>query len=89
MTRHPQQASSDARQHAWTGSLPYLYTPARAAHILSVKESWLRRQAGRRVIPCTFVGRHLRFSAEDLHMIAQQGSCQPRASRAARRTNSG
>lgn len=60
-----------------TVALPYLYTPTRGAEILSVKESWLRRQAGRRLIPCTFVGRHLRFSATDLHAIADQGASLP------------
>jgi excisionase family DNA binding protein len=38
-----------------------LYTPAQAAALLAVKESWLRRKAGQRAIPCTFVGKHLRF----------------------------
>ena len=58
-------------------ALPYLYTPACAAEILSIKESWLRRQAGRRMIPCTFVGRHLRFSVPDLQAIAEHGAYRP------------
>jgi hypothetical protein len=29
-----------------------LYTPAEAAVLLRVRESWLRRKAGARVIPC-------------------------------------
>ncbi|WP_082159208.1 helix-turn-helix domain-containing protein [Micromonospora sp. HK10] len=45
---------------------PRLYTPAEAAALLRVPESWLRRRAGRRQIPCTFLGKHLRFSAADL-----------------------
>lgn len=49
-----------------------LYTPAEAAAMLAVKESWLRRKASRRTIPCTFVGKHLRFSTDDLHEIIQQ-----------------
>ena len=46
-----------------------LYTPAEAAVLLRVRESWLRRKAGARVIPCTFLGRHLRFSPADLAAI--------------------
>ncbi|MEH0830804.1 helix-turn-helix domain-containing protein, partial [Micromonospora sp. CPCC 205714] len=45
---------------------PRLYTPAEAAALLRIPESWLRRRAGRRQIPCTFLGKHLRFSAADL-----------------------
>ncbi|MGJ3224833.1 helix-turn-helix domain-containing protein [Micromonospora aurantiaca (nom. illeg.)] len=45
---------------------PRLYTPAEAAALLRIPESWLRRHAGRRQIPCTFLGKHLRFSAADL-----------------------
>lgn len=51
-----------------------LYTPARAAELLAVKESWLRRKAGQRVIPCTFIGKHLRFSGRDLNAIIESGA---------------
>jgi len=51
-----------------------LYTPARAAELLAVRESWLRRRAGRRQVPCTFLGKHLRFSAADLRAITAQGA---------------
>lgn len=51
-----------------------LYTPAAAAALLSIKESWLRRKAGTRAIPCTFLGRHLRFSHADLRSITTQGN---------------
>jgi hypothetical protein len=51
-----------------------LYTPAQAAEALAVPESWLRRKAGRRLIPCTFVGKHLRFSSVNLCEIADNGS---------------
>ncbi|WP_335338369.1 helix-turn-helix domain-containing protein [Kibdelosporangium phytohabitans] len=53
--------------------LPQLHTPGEAAEILTVKESWLRRKAGQRLIPCTFVGKHLRFSTADLRQIADTG----------------
>jgi excisionase family DNA binding protein len=51
-----------------------LHTPAEAAALLTVRESWLRRQAGQRRIPCTFLGRHLRFSDRDLDAIVAAGS---------------
>jgi excisionase family DNA binding protein len=51
-----------------------LYTPADAAELLAVPESWLRRKAGRRLIPCTFVGKHLRFSTADLAAITATGA---------------
>jgi hypothetical protein len=54
--------------------MPLLYRPADAAELLAVPESWLRRQAGRRLIPCTLVGKHLRFRAADLAAITAGGS---------------
>ncbi len=39
-----------------------LCTPAEAAEILNIRESWLRHKAAARAIPCTFVGKHLRFT---------------------------
>jgi hypothetical protein len=48
---------------------------------LAIPESWLRRKAGQRLIPCTFVGRHLRFSDDDLRTIIQNGTQPHRASR--------
>jgi len=57
---------------------PRLYTPAEAAHFLKVPESWLRRQAGQRRIPGTYLGRHLRFSVANLRDIADAGTRTPR-----------
>jgi excisionase family DNA binding protein len=51
-----------------------LHTPAQAAALLAVKESWLRRKAGQRAIPCTFLGKHLRFSTHDLRAITTRGA---------------
>ncbi|MEU4802992.1 helix-turn-helix domain-containing protein [Actinosynnema sp. NPDC023587] len=66
-----------------------LYTPAEAAALLAVRESWLRRKAGRREIPCTFLGKHLRFSSDDLTSIAQTGARLARSTRPpAKRTKS-
>ncbi len=49
-----------------------LYTPAQAAQRLQVGESWLRRRAAARTMPCTFLGKHLRFSPADLAAIIAQ-----------------
>ncbi|SFB61690.1 hypothetical protein SAMN05216266_12870 [Amycolatopsis marina] len=66
-----------------------LYTPGEAGELLAVKESWLRRQAGLRAIPCTLLGKHLRFSRADLEEIAaaghRPGGTRPR--RSGRRTH--
>ena len=51
------------------GGTPLLCTPAEAAQRLRVRESWLRKKAAARQIPCTFLGKHLRFSPTDLAAI--------------------
>jgi excisionase family DNA binding protein len=51
-----------------------LYTPGEAADLLAVRESWLRRRATARAVPCTFLGKHLRFSRADLIAIARAGA---------------
>ena len=59
---------------------PLLYTPAEAAQLLKVRESWLRKKAAARQVPCTFLGKHLRFSPTDLATIIA-GAAQPPAGR--------
>jgi excisionase family DNA binding protein len=56
-----------------------LLTPAQAAEVLQVRESWLRRRAAERRVPCCFVGKHLRFSRADLEAIAADGARPARA----------
>lgn len=60
-----------------------LYTPAQAARVLGVRESWLRRRAARRQVPCSFLGKHLRFSRSDLEAIVDGAKVEarPQASR--------
>jgi hypothetical protein len=58
-----------------------LHTAAEAAGILKVRESWLKTKASARLIPCTFVGKHLRFSDSDITEIMRAGARQPVASR--------
>jgi excisionase family DNA binding protein len=59
---------------AGTGDDHMLYTPGEAAQRLRVRESWLRRKAAARQVPCTFLGRHLRFSPADLAAIVAAGA---------------
>jgi hypothetical protein len=61
-----------------------LHTVAEAAGILKVRESWLKAKASARLIPCTFVGKHLRFSDDDIANIMRAGARQPIVSRLAR-----
>ncbi|MFF5292997.1 helix-turn-helix domain-containing protein [Paractinoplanes globisporus] len=51
-----------------------LYTAEQAAELLQVSPSWLRRKATARAIACTFVGKHLRFSTDDLKSIITAGA---------------
>jgi excisionase family DNA binding protein len=57
-----------------------LYSVEEAAVVLRVRPSWLRRKAAAREIPCTHVGRHLRFSHTDLTAIVA-ASAQPATGR--------
>ncbi|WP_256529347.1 helix-turn-helix domain-containing protein [Actinoallomurus rhizosphaericola] len=71
----PVTPSSDVRDE------PLVYTPEGAARLLGVKPSWLRRKAAARAIPCTFLGKHLRFSRADLEAIVAAGRQAPRSRR--------
>ncbi|MBO2450752.1 helix-turn-helix domain-containing protein [Actinomadura barringtoniae] len=57
---------------------PRVHTPAEAARLLRVRESWLRKKAAARAIPCTFLGKHLRFSDDDLALLIREGRRPPR-----------
>lgn len=79
LLRHPDAVAPQPPRHSEPADSPtgdtgrLLYTPAAAAERLTVGESWLRRKAGQRIIPCTFVGKHLRFTDEDLRAIVAAG----------------
>jgi excisionase family DNA binding protein len=64
-----------------------LYTPAEAAQRLQVRESWLRKKAAARQVPCTFLGRHLRFSPADLTAIVAAAAQPAGTRRRTRRTH--
>lgn len=75
-----------------TGTLR-VYTPAEAAALLTIGEFWLRRQAAAHLIPCTFVGKHLRFTDADIAAIIAAGArpatgCRPRRRAPARSPHS-
>lgn len=68
-TDHAADAVLPTRQQpADTGQI--MFSPAQAAALLQVRESLLRRRAARRLVPCTFLGKHLRFSRDNLEQIA-------------------
>lgn len=48
-----------------------LYTAEQAAALLQVRPSWLRRKAAARVVPCRYLGKHLRFTRADIEAIAE------------------
>jgi hypothetical protein len=51
--------------------------PARTALAVTARTSWLRGKAAARAIPCTFIGKHLRFSDDDIAQIMAEGARQP------------
>lgn len=54
-----------------------LYTKAQAAERLQVSERWLEKRVTARRIPHTWLGRHIRFSDQDLAEIAAMGHRDP------------
>jgi excisionase family DNA binding protein len=83
-THRQQRHTNHAAATPATGDGPLLYTPAEAAQRLRVRESWLRKKAAARQVPCTFLGKHLRFSPADLAAIVA-GSARPAVGRRGRR----
>ncbi|MEV8057750.1 helix-turn-helix domain-containing protein [Streptomyces antimycoticus] len=57
-----------------------LNTAEQAAALLQVPASWLRKKASADQIPYTKIGRHLRFSTDDLNAIIRDGARGPRRS---------
>jgi hypothetical protein len=87
------QADRDTASPQYAAELPsdgpLLYTLEQAARMLQVRPSLLARRAAARAVPCTFLGKHLRFSRPDLDAIiaaASQGPPQDATARRVRRT---
>jgi len=70
-------ASSGERRDAAANTPVEVFTPQEAAAVLKVPESWLRKRASARQVPCTFIGKHLRFSSSDLEQIIRAGHRAP------------
>jgi hypothetical protein len=70
----PAAPGRDPVEAAAIGQDQLLCTPVEAAEKLRVRGSWLRSWAAARQVPCTFLGKHLRFSAADLAAIVAQNS---------------
>ncbi|WP_231640572.1 helix-turn-helix domain-containing protein [Nocardiopsis sp. NRRL B-16309] len=75
--RRDYAANSGGRRDKAEGALPEVFTPGEAAALLKVPESWLRKRASARQVPCTFIGKHLRFSSADLEQIIRAGHRAP------------
>lgn len=69
--------NQEPQRQAREQSAPLLYTPEQAAELLQVTATWLRKKATARAIPCTFIGKHLRFSPADLTAIITAGATGP------------
>lgn len=54
-----------------TGRVARLLTPSEVADLLGVSETWLRRRAASRLIPCTRLGRQLRFTPGQVDTIVE------------------
>lgn len=54
-----------------TGGVARLLTPSEVADLLGVSEAWLRRRAAGRLIPCTRLGRQLRFTRDQVDAIVE------------------
>ena len=70
------------------GEQSRLFTVDEAAECLRVRPSWLRRKATARLIPCTFLGKHLRFSPADLAAIVAAHQQPPVGRKSRKRTTS-
>jgi excisionase family DNA binding protein len=77
-------SGNESSGEEFSGEEALLYTPAEAAQRLRVRESWLRKKAAARQVPCTFLGKHLRFSPADLAAIVA-ASARPAVGRRGRR----
>lgn len=73
----PAGSPSDADRRTPSPAGLEVYTPEEAALRLKVRESWLRRRAAARLIPCTFFGKHLRFTGADIAAIVSMAAQPP------------
>lgn len=50
-----------------------LFTIVEAARLLSLPEGWLRKRVSARSVPHTRLGKHVRFTADQIHQLIAQG----------------
>lgn len=58
---------------------PRLLTIADAAALLNVPENWLRKKVAAHAVPCTRLGKHVRFTSAHLDQIIESGEQRPMA----------
>lgn len=58
-----------------------LMTDEQLAERLQVPVSWVQEKAKAGQIPCTFIGKHRRFTEKHFQQIVAAGERQPRATR--------
>lgn len=56
---------------------PRLWTIPEAAALLNVPENWLRKKVAAQAVPCTRLGKHVRFTDEHLDQIVEAGEQRP------------
>ena len=56
---------------------PLIFTPEEAALRVGKSAAWLKREAGKRAIPCTRLGRTVSFSEKNLRDLVDGGYCEP------------
>ncbi|MFC7527523.1 helix-turn-helix domain-containing protein [Actinoplanes sp. GCM10030250] len=74
MSRSAEAESGSTGQAVPPDPSVLLYTAEQAAALLQISPWWLRRKATARQVPCTFIGRHLRFSTADLEHLIRAGA---------------
>jgi hypothetical protein len=61
-----------------------LFTAEQASEFLNLPVSWLEKRGAARSIPCTYEGKYLRFSTQNLRDLIADGNVNP-ATRGRRR----
>jgi excisionase family DNA binding protein len=55
----------------------HLYNIVEAASVLGVPEGWLRKKVSARAVPHTRLGKHVRFTDDQLNRIVSAGAVEP------------
>jgi excisionase family DNA binding protein len=59
------------------GGYERLLTISEAALVLNVPENWLRKKVAAHAVPCTRIGKHVRFTRTHLDRIIESGEQPP------------